>query len=175
MEMPNIDGALKEKTHKVLSFSGIDHVADTHRSQTFTIVLWAAFVAVYIAYVYSNETGDLSADCDTFSSAFGCKVVNTIWKLVCYFCQHFYSWRNIYFLGSSGNSIFACSGLLSIARLLFGMAVVALFTIVPFWATRENWFFNTNFQTQNVLFELFNFVAIICGALLLLIQLCALV
>jgi hypothetical protein len=175
MEVSKIDGALKEKTNKVLSFSGIDHIADTYRSQTFAIIIWAALVAFYVAYVYSNTTGDLAVDCDTFSSAFGCKVVNAIGSWYAIFAKISVLGGSFIFLGSSGNSIFASNRLLSIVSLLFGMAVVALFTVVPYWATWENWFFNTNFLTQNVVFELFNVIALVFGALLLLIQLCALI
>lgn len=170
IEEPKIEGEMQEKCHKVLAFSSIDHVADTYRSQTFTIILWAAFVCVYISYVYGNNTGTLQSDCDNFSSTFGCQVVNAIGGWFAIFAQLCILGGTFMCFGSSGNSIFAQPGLIAIAQLLFGIGIVILFTIVSNYVTWETWFFNTNFETQGSLFELFNLVALSFGAILLLLQ-----
>jgi hypothetical protein len=169
-EEPKIDGAMIEKVHKVFAFSSIDHVADTYRSQTFTTLLWAAFISVYIAYVYANETGTLAVDCDTLNSEFGCQVVNAIGGWFAIFANLCILGGTFVIFGSAGNSIFAPPGLFTISRLLFGMGVVVCFTFLPNYFQWETWFFNSNYMTQNALFELFNIVAMIFGCMVLLLQ-----
>ena len=54
---------------------------------------------------------------------------------------------------------------------IISMATVVVFTIVPLHVVWESWFFNTNWQTQDDLYQFFNIIAYAVGLLLLLLQL----
>lgn len=170
VENATVGDSLKEKILPAVSFSSIDQIADTYSSQWFSVLLWVAFICVYIAYVYSNETGDLAIDCATMSSQFGCQVVNAITNWIAIFAKLVVLGGTFMFFGSSGNTTFLQGGAISIVRVLIGMAVVSLFTIVPYFVVVETWFFNTNYESQNEIFDGFGIIVIVFGAILLMIQ-----
>lgn len=79
------DGPRKQRTVKhVFTAPGLDHTADTYRSQTYAVLLWIGLVVTYLAYV---ESFDLSANANCNEEAFSCKVANGVIQWILVFFQ----------------------------------------------------------------------------------------
>jgi hypothetical protein len=79
------DGPRKQRTVKhVFTAPGLDHTADTYRSQTYAVLLWIGLVVTYLAYV---ESFDLSANANCNEEVFSCKVANGIIQWILVFVQ----------------------------------------------------------------------------------------
>lgn len=62
---------------KLYTASSIDQVADTYSSQSFTVILWASMIIVYLAYFWNYKLNWGAVSCDRLNE-FGCLVVNGI-------------------------------------------------------------------------------------------------
>ena len=75
------------KTHpsmrKVYTASAIDSTADTYSSQSFTVLLWASMILVYLAYFWDINLSWGTVNCQNLSE-FSCKLVNgiTSWLVI---------------------------------------------------------------------------------------------
>jgi Fe2+ transport system protein B len=74
--------SLRDKTEsqplrKLYTASAIDQVADTYSSQSFTVILWASMIIVYLAYFWDFDLSWGHVGCDRLNE-FQCLVVNGI-------------------------------------------------------------------------------------------------
>ena len=79
------DGPRKQRTVKhVFTAPGLDHTADTYRSQTYAVLLWIGLVVTYLAYV---ESFDLSASTGCEDEGFTCLAINSVVQWILVFFQ----------------------------------------------------------------------------------------
>lgn len=65
------------KLRKIYTAPAIDQVADTYASQSFTVLLWASMILVYLAYFWNFDLDWGQFSCGRFSE-FSCKVLSGI-------------------------------------------------------------------------------------------------
>jgi len=158
------------EVQRMVTYAAIDSTSGTYRDKGFVVLLWAAFVATFFAYLYEFNVEFGKKDCSTSASEnemFGCQLANGIvsWFIVMLELSIF----GILFicLSSLGNSIYH----VSIPANLLGMGAVASFTIVPFVKEFETDFFSTKKSKDDFSFMLIYHISLLLGCLILLIQL----
>ncbi|KAG7348536.1 hypothetical protein IV203_017241 [Nitzschia inconspicua] len=170
-EAPKTNDSFLQKARRVFTLSEIDNTADTYGSESFVVFLWAAFITVYIAYVYSTGSGGINVTCKNISG-FGCQIGNAVVNWFGIMAQLIVLGGLFFIVGSFGNSIFLTRGILSITKVILSMSIIFISTIYFFFDSGINtWFINTSWEDQNFLFSLFNYCALGFGGVLLLLQL----
>jgi hypothetical protein len=120
------DGVDEPMLRKIWTASSIDSVADTYSSQTFTAILWASFIVVYLAYFWKYKLSWGSIPCD---GGFGCTIVNGITSWLVTFVELSFFGMLYIFLGSAGNSI-SDNKVVAVVRLLTGMTTILFVTVL---------------------------------------------
>ena len=158
---------------RMFTYAAIDTTSGTYRDKSFVVLLWAAFVATFFAYLYDFNIQFGKRDCSTSTSEnemFGCQLANGIvsWFVVMLELSIF---GTVFIcLSSLGNSIYHVSPLAN----LLGMGAVAGFTIVPFVKEYDTAFFNTE-KSEDFSMTLIYYISLLLGCVILLIQLLSLI
>lgn len=157
------------RMRKIWTASSIDQVADTYSSQSFTVLLWASMILVYLGYFFKFDISWGTAPCNPDS--FGCKIVNGITSWLVIFLELSAFGTAYIFLGSAGNSIYD-NKWIAVGRLLIGIVTILFATILSAAFVVDTVVFSTEKQER---FVAAYWGAAILGGMLLIIQFISLV
>jgi len=157
------------EVRRMFTYAAIDSTSGTYRNKTFVVLLWAAFVATFFAYLYDFDVQFGRTDCSTSTAQnelFACQLRNGIvsWFVVMLELSIF---GTVFIcLSSLGNSIYHVSPLANV----LGMGAVAGFTIVPFVKEYDTVFFSTQ-KSEDFSMTLIYYISLLLGIVILIIQL----
>jgi hypothetical protein len=169
-EDPTKDTAQELTFQKIWTAPAIDFVADTYRSQTYTVMIWLALVMVYLSFFWNFDYKWGQVSCDRLGE-FGCKIVNGILRWLVIFLELSILGTAFIFFGSAGNSLFVHKPLAFI-RLLLGMTTVVFATIVSVFVTVDSQVIST---TKDDDFYAIYWTTFVLGCILLFLQVLAMI
>ena len=120
----------KQQLHLLFTFSSIDYVADTYRSNTYLVLLWCFYITSVLSYV-SLILSSLSINpiCESVRS-FGCKLMETLWVWLSFAIMLSFAGLIIVIPISIGNQPDLMNS--SWHPLLFSMLMLVIYSVVPF-------------------------------------------
>ncbi len=155
---------------KVWTAPAIDFVADTYRSQTYTVMLWLTLVMVYLSYFWNFDVKWGQVPCDRLGE-FGCKIINGITRWIVIFLELSILGTAFIFFASAGNSLFEHKPL-AFFRLVIGMTTIVLATIVSVFVTVDSQVISTKKDGD---FYAIYWTTFVLGCVLLFLQVLSLI
>lgn len=112
--------------------SFIDYMADNYRRPRYVMLLWAAGVFSYVAYVFGIADDNSWAKISCGDST-GCSVAQGLVSWLAVLLHLSTLGLAFIFLSSFGNSIFASRDARSLVSILFAIGIVVVAAVLPYW------------------------------------------